>query len=125
MTRVARAFSSRVALRLRFPTRRRVACTTSDGTADFATDVQIRLAGRTVIRRHDGAFEDWIAGEVDSPTINLRPTSPAQQIARARAVLDLCRSWLPAVPAVVTSPRSTTDRYCALLYVAEIAAKII
>lgn len=99
-------------------------------------------------------YDAWLGADVlDLGRRLMVDLGPEQQVARAKAVLDLCRSRLPAVPAIdhvvalATEParwveahaafsavRDLTlreerersgDAYRALLYVAEIAAKII
>ena len=100
------------------------------------------------------SYEDWIAGEAALVGRRLmEPLTPAVQVARAIAVLDLCRShWspVPAIERVALVGRNrakwheghdafddvrmltlleerlrTSDVYRSLLYVAEIVAKIV
>jgi hypothetical protein len=99
-------------------------------------------------------YDAWLGADVlDVGRRLMIGLGPEQQVARAKAVLDLCRSRLPSVPAVdhvaalAAEParwteahaafravrdltlreerKRSTDAYRALLYVAEIAAKII
>lgn len=100
-------------------------------------------------------FEQWLDGDdiVDFGHRLMADLPPAQQVARAKAVLDLCRGRLPPIGAVervatiaadptrwaeghdaFSAVRALTLReerkathaaYKALLFVAEIAAKII